>query len=225
MVHKQRKQGRPKAGTEPLTRERILETALKLVDEWGVDQLTMRRLAAMLKVDPMAIYHHLPGKQAVLGGLVEMVFSEFKVPMQQDAPWQERVRAFTQSYRDLTRTHANLVLYLVTDAQAAVNAALPVNEILFRALAAASLSPQTILHAANLIIDYLNGYALAETSGQLEQSNARQEMLNALAKHPPEAFPVMRMVFNSLAADETQDGGKIELEIILAGIEALTRQS
>ena len=52
-----RRPGRPRAGNEKLTRERILRAALQLVDDHGVDALSMRRLAADLGVDPMAIYH------------------------------------------------------------------------------------------------------------------------------------------------------------------------
>ncbi len=66
-----RRTGRPKAGEEPLTRGRILKMALSLVDEHGMEALSMRRLAKELGVDPMAIYHHVPGKRALLTGLIE----------------------------------------------------------------------------------------------------------------------------------------------------------
>ena len=66
--------GRPRAGEEPLTRGRILGAALRLVDGEGMGALSMRRLGAELGVDPMSIYHHLPGKEAVVSGLVGMVF-------------------------------------------------------------------------------------------------------------------------------------------------------
>ena len=66
-----RRAGRPRTGEEPLTRERILSTALSMVDEEGIEALSMRRLARELGVDPMAIYHHLPNKRALLSGLIE----------------------------------------------------------------------------------------------------------------------------------------------------------
>ena len=179
MAREQRKQGRPKASEEPLTRQRILATALQLVNEQGVNNLTMRRLATTLNVDPMSIYHHLPGKSAVIAGMVEIVFGEFRVPTTDDAPWQDQVRAFVMGYRNLTRTYSNLVLYLVTDAEAGAKAALPANEILYRALAKAGLSPRMVLHAADLIVDYLNGYALAGSSGPLAESEEREGLLAA----------------------------------------------
>ena len=49
-----------------------------VADEKGMDALSIRRLAAQLRVDPMAIY--LPGKGAVLSGMVEMVYGEMRAP-------------------------------------------------------------------------------------------------------------------------------------------------
>jgi AcrR family transcriptional regulator len=67
--------GRPRAGTERLSREAILQAALRIVDDEGLDAMTMRRLAATLGVNPMSIYHHLPNKAAVFAGLAELVFA------------------------------------------------------------------------------------------------------------------------------------------------------
>ena len=60
----------------PLSRERILAAAVDLVDHEGLEALTMRRLASTLDVEAMSLYHHLPGKDALLDGLVEMVVDE-----------------------------------------------------------------------------------------------------------------------------------------------------
>ena len=49
-----------------LTRDEIIAAALGLIDEHGVEHLTMRRLGERLGVDPMAVYHHLPNKTVIL---------------------------------------------------------------------------------------------------------------------------------------------------------------
>jgi len=61
---------------EPLSRERVLAAAMSLADAEGVATLTMRRLAAELDVEAMSLYHHLPGKEALLDGLVDTVLAE-----------------------------------------------------------------------------------------------------------------------------------------------------
>ena len=65
-----------KASREPLSRERVLAAAVALADAEGLPALTMRRLAADLGVEAMSLYYHLPGKEALLDGLVDTVVGE-----------------------------------------------------------------------------------------------------------------------------------------------------
>ena len=82
----------------PLTRERILLAARTLADEDGLEALTMRRLADDLGVEAMSIYHHLPNKDAILDGLVELAFGEIEdeiggFGVDDAIPWREALRA------------------------------------------------------------------------------------------------------------------------------------
>ncbi|MCD5348158.1 TetR/AcrR family transcriptional regulator C-terminal domain-containing protein [Agromyces sp. H3Y2-19a] len=74
------------ATRSPLSRERVLQTALRLADRDGLDALTMRALADELDVEAMSIYYHLPNKHAILDGLVEQVFAEVEVEIGGFAP-------------------------------------------------------------------------------------------------------------------------------------------
>jgi AcrR family transcriptional regulator len=60
----------------PLSRERVLGTAVTLADAHGTEALTMRRLAEELGVEAMSLYHHVPNKEALLDGVVDLVFAE-----------------------------------------------------------------------------------------------------------------------------------------------------
>jgi AcrR family transcriptional regulator len=61
---------------EPLTKDRVLHAALALADAEGIEGVTMRRIADELDVEAMSLYHHLPNKEAVLGGVVDLIFIE-----------------------------------------------------------------------------------------------------------------------------------------------------
>lgn len=61
---------------EPLSRDRVLTSAVALADSEGLSAVTMRRLAASLGVEAMSLYHHLPGKDGLLDGLVETIVAE-----------------------------------------------------------------------------------------------------------------------------------------------------
>ena len=65
------KKARPRR--EPLTAERIYQAALDLMQETGVEDLSMRKLASALGVDAMSIYHHVENKQALLLGVFQTV--------------------------------------------------------------------------------------------------------------------------------------------------------
>lgn len=59
-----------------LTRQAVLEAALRLVDQEGLKALSMRRLGAELGVEAMTLYHHVPNKTALLDGMIEQVVAE-----------------------------------------------------------------------------------------------------------------------------------------------------
>lgn len=83
-----------------LSRDQVLHTALQLADRDGLDALTMRAIAEELGVEAMSLYYHLPNKNAILDGAVEVVFGEietevggFAVPSETDASnWASRLR-------------------------------------------------------------------------------------------------------------------------------------
>ncbi|WP_395244157.1 TetR/AcrR family transcriptional regulator C-terminal domain-containing protein [Agromyces sp. MMS24-K17] len=69
-----------------LSRDLVLQAALRLADDDGIDALTMRALAERLGVEAMSIYYHLPNKDAILDGLVEAVFAEVETEVGGFAP-------------------------------------------------------------------------------------------------------------------------------------------
>src|SRR5688500_13921637 len=56
----------------PLTRERVLQTALDLADTSGIASLTIRRLAEQVGVEAMSLYYHVANKEAILDGVVDL---------------------------------------------------------------------------------------------------------------------------------------------------------
>lgn len=218
---KRRRVGRPRAGEEPLSRGRILRAALGLVDEEGMGALSMRRLAGELGVDPMAIYHHFPGKDALVSSLVETVFAEMRVPGPEDS-WQERVRAYARAYRDLARSHPNLAVHLVSDPPAAAAATLEASEALYEALAASGMEARDVVRAADLVVDYVNGFALAESAGPLGDLDERREALERLVERPEETTPTMTRVLGEISGEELPVDFEFGLDVILAGLAART---
>ncbi|MQA01091.1 MAG: TetR family transcriptional regulator [Dehalococcoidia bacterium] len=150
-------------GREPLTLVRIVDAALALVDERGLDALTMRRLGGVLGVDPMAVYYHVADKRTLLGHLVDAVFADLDPPAGIE-DWREQVRAWARAYRDLALAHPNLVLQLFSYREAVAAAAARADPPLRAAVGASGLPPADVEAAGDLVVDYVHGYVLGEAS-------------------------------------------------------------
>jgi AcrR family transcriptional regulator len=88
----------------PLTKARVLSTAVALADQGGIDSLSMRKLAQALDVVPMALYRHVANKDELLGGLVDVVVGEIDPPLA-DADWKTALRARILSARRALLRH------------------------------------------------------------------------------------------------------------------------
>ena len=88
----------------PLTRERILETAVALADEGGFDSISMRQIAQELGVVPMALYKHFANKDELLDGMIDVVVGEIDPPLE-GVDWKTAMRERILSARRALLRH------------------------------------------------------------------------------------------------------------------------
>jgi AcrR family transcriptional regulator len=172
-----------------LDRRLILNAAVKLADREGLEALSMRRLGRELGVEAMSLYNHVPNKEALLNGMVEVLLEELEVPL--DTPedyWEERIRKAFRSYLRLARAHPNVF---------SLFALRPLNTAeslkLFELLREAGFDIVSALRAFRVLSSYTIGYALAEIRGfTLESDVSRpgvhgfsEEQLSRIFKSPP----------------------------------------
>jgi AcrR family transcriptional regulator len=82
----------------------VLRAAVVLADSAGIESLSMRKLAELLGVVPMALYKHVAHKEALLDGMVDVVVSEFEPPVS-GADWKGAVRQRILSARQTLLRH------------------------------------------------------------------------------------------------------------------------
>ena len=87
-----------------LNRDRVLDAAVVLADEIGIDALSMRRLAQELEVVPMALYKHIADKEGLVDGMVETIIREIGPPVL-DAEWKSAIRLRVLSARSELQRH------------------------------------------------------------------------------------------------------------------------
>jgi AcrR family transcriptional regulator len=94
----------------PLTRERVLQAAVALADERGIETLTMRNLGQELGVEAMSLYNHVAGKEAILDGAIELVVGEILEGVEDEtlsgpAEWKTVTRRRILAAREVMLRH------------------------------------------------------------------------------------------------------------------------
>ncbi|CAO3429322.1 TetR/AcrR family transcriptional regulator C-terminal domain-containing protein [Azospirillum endophyticum] len=79
-------------------RQDIIDAAMALLDEGGVDRLTMRRLAGTLQIQAPSLYWHFAGKQALLDAMADALLAEMVLP-EEEMPWDAWLRAVATEFR------------------------------------------------------------------------------------------------------------------------------
>ncbi len=151
----------PKTKRPRLTKERVLTGALDLADQIGIADLTIRRLAAALDTKPMTIYHHVPSKDEILDGVVDLVFAEIELP-DPDLDWKPAVRARCVSARDVLRRHPWAVP-LMESRRSPGPATLAHHDAVIACLRR-GLSVTMTAHAYALLDAFVYGFAIQESS-------------------------------------------------------------
>ncbi|HWL65581.1 MAG TPA: TetR/AcrR family transcriptional regulator C-terminal domain-containing protein [Actinomycetota bacterium] len=154
----------------PLTRDRILDAALVLVDEYGMDGLSMRRLGAALGVEAMSIYNHVASKHELLNGVVEKVLNEVEIP-EPGGDWTQRIKEMARSYRKVAQAHPN-VMPLMAMRPFANLPTLPLVEEVFATLANANIAPEDSLAALRAVASYAVGFTTSEVAGFVDDPAA-----------------------------------------------------
>jgi AcrR family transcriptional regulator len=146
----------------PLSRERVLLSAVDIADTAGVEALTIRSLAQRLGIKPMSIYYYVPNKSAILDGIVDLVFSEIELPAA-DGDWRsELVRRANSARQVLSRHH--WAIGLMESRKSPGPATLRHHDAVIGTLRRAGFSVEMTAHAYALLDSYMYGFALQEAA-------------------------------------------------------------
>jgi AcrR family transcriptional regulator len=222
------KPGRPRAGAERLSRDAILAAALRIVDDEGVEAMTMRRLAGTLGVNPMSIYHHLPNKAAVFAGLAEVVFAGLDaVQPRAGLSWQEELKDAARAYRAALQAHPNLALQVLSDPSAVSDVVVVTVEPFYRALDRGGLAPRGIFESVNTLVDFVHGFLLGELSVRAATFDLAPDLVDRVEKLPEGKAPTLSRVVLALGRDglhyDFDSGFESALTVLVSGIESTLR--
>ncbi|KAB8182675.1 TetR family transcriptional regulator [Nonomuraea phyllanthi] len=151
----------------PLTLEEIATTAVRLMDEAGVEGLSMRKLASELDVNPMSLYHHVENKEALLKLICATAAERMRVPPDDGSPWQEQLRELALAYHRNAKEHPALWGYLHTHPEVISHRGLPLWSALYRILRLAGVPEPEVRRTGDILHAFVSGFILAEINGHM----------------------------------------------------------
>lgn len=175
----------------PLSRERVLRTAIAFADESGISSLSMRKLGEVLGVEAMSLYNHLTNKDQLLDGMVDLVFAEIELPAGGD-DWKPAMRERAQSARAALRRHP-WAIALMSTRTAPGPATLGHHDAVIGCLRAGGFSVSMTAHAFSALDSYIYGFALQEATLPLGDTEAETAEVATMmmAQVPAEVYPYL----------------------------------
>ncbi|MFF1710098.1 TetR/AcrR family transcriptional regulator [Streptomyces sp. NPDC058268] len=212
-----------------LTRERVLATALEVVDRDGLSGLSMRKLGGELGVEAMALYRYAAGKGALLDGLVEAFYQELEEDLTakrqeeqhpQGDDWRQELKHIALATHGVALRHPNMVPLLATRLLSTPLARRPAavlrsDERVLALLHGAGLGDRRTVEVHRAFTAWLLGYLLVELRAMDDEPGEPDPAFRlGLHRMPAQEFPRLRAT--AIALDG--QGGQ---EQLAAGLDAL----
>jgi TetR/AcrR family transcriptional regulator, tetracycline repressor protein len=225
--------GRGKGRRAPVTADAVIDTALAVIDEDGLDALTMRRLAHDLGVEPVTIYRQLPNKDAILAGVAEKLWREMAPPGTDGGvaaghgadetagagtnaaaalpDWREQVRGMWLALDGLMQAHPNAIPIIARGGSYSASAGEGTAGML-RVFKDAGLSPKEAAELLHILSACVVGFGFATLWGR-QMAAARQAAAAAgePAPEPPDLGDLDEYVAATARWDPAQFAAAVDI--------------
>ncbi len=203
-----------------IQRDRVVAAALKLVDESGLDGLTMRKVAEALDVKAASLYWHFENKQALIEGMADAMVGPVARDVAADQSWEDALRQVAGELRDALRARRDGArvyagTYVVTDN------VMRTGEAMTAACMRGGARPALAVDTASSLLYFVLGFVMEEQALDAEGGVdllAREQEFRVLAgKRYPSSLKAATQIF-SQDFDARFDTG---VELLVGGLAAL----
>jgi AcrR family transcriptional regulator len=202
-----------------LTRDRIVEAAVRVADRGGLGAVSMRGVGKELGVEAMSLYHHVTGKEELLDALADRVFTGIALPAL-DAPWRRAMTERAGSARAVLAAHPWAVT-LIESRRNPGPALLRHHDTVLGCLRRNGFPVALAAHAFSAIDAYVYGFVLTELTLPFEPGEGAEDFVATLAL-PADDYPhLAEMVAEQVRGREYAyaDEFGYGLDLILDGLE------
>jgi len=209
----------------PLNQDRILDEAVRLADQGGLEALSMRRLADGLGVRAMSLYNHIDGKDALLDSLVERVVAEIEIP-NLELDWKTAMKHRGRSSHEVLRRHPWAIGAFMTRSNAGANMLRYVDATL-GCLREAGFSFEVADHAWHAMDNHIYGFTLQEVNFPFREPDYADTAREFLPGIPRDDYPYFTELA-TLVMERRYSGihdFDFGLNLILDGLERILRST
>jgi AcrR family transcriptional regulator len=201
----------------------VLEAAIRVADRGGVEAITMRRVAQEIGVEAMSLYHHVPNKDAILDGVVDLVFAAIELPGADRGDWRDAIRARACSAREVLSRHS-WALGLMDSRRNPGPATLRHHDAVLGVLREAGFTLAMAVHAVSLIDSYVSGFVLQEANLPVSKKDDVEHVAGTILENlPADELPYLTEVIVDHALKPDYDHASefgYGLDLILEALEA-----
>ena len=209
----------------PLSRDRILQVAVEIMDKEGLGSLTMRKLGHDLDVEAMALYRHVHEKADILDGIVDLVLGEIDLSPCSSS-WRMSLRASAISAHEALLRHPwTCGLVLSPNLRAIPSRMLYIESILAR-LRAAGFSPSAASRGYHAIDSHILGFTLWELGHTIPDDSSGELLGTFIRQFDYASYPFLgEHLLEHLKESDSEEIGDFEfgLDLILDGIEGIVQ--
>ncbi|MGH3799037.1 MAG: TetR/AcrR family transcriptional regulator [Pseudonocardiaceae bacterium] len=212
----------------PLSQRRIVDQALVLLAEEGLDGVSMRRVAQALGTGPASLYAHLRNKEELYQLMLDQLIGEVTAPEPDPRRWREQLKELMRSMvRMLTDHPGSAQLAIATTVPTGPNA-IRVLEGMLAILRAGGLSDRVTAFAGDLIATYISALALeadswaGDAAGHAAGAERIHQVRDYFAALPADRFPHIVALAGLLTEGDGEDRFEFGLEVLVAGLERIS---
>ena len=219
------------APRRPLTREKVLQTALRVADAGGIDGLSMRKLARELGVEAMSLYNHVANKDDLVDGITDLALDEIDLPTENE-PWDDAIRKCAVSAHEAFLRHPWACSLVMSSRQGRrpllESPRVRYMEWLLGRLRGAGFSADVTYHAYHALDSHILGFTLwqlghsgglRELAGDRDVAEVLAGFMRDLSEH---GYPHLVEHAEQHLAAPPDDGARqfaFGLDLILEGLE------
>jgi len=212
---------RPRRQRGSLNREQVVEAALALADEAGLEALSMQSLARRLDCGVMTIYGYVESKEGLLDAIAQRGLRDLRLPRPLPGDAEALLVSWGRALRRTLIEHPSLpVIFL---ARAVIGPGIFHGvEALLRALGEGGVAPAAGVHAIYAVLIYTTGFAAWEAPRTIRQpqSDYAANWRRAFASLPPADFPLAGGVLHELGQVASDEQFQLGLTALAAGLAA-----